>query len=125
MKDIQNTLNSRYSAGLTVDGFCGAKTKSALIRALQTELNKQCGAGLVADGIWGAKTLNACISVRKGASGNLTYILQASLYASGYKTLIDSIFGDNTFSTLKSFQSAKGLSPDGIAGKNTWEKLLG
>jgi len=52
--------------------------------------------------------------------------LQASLYVNGHDPKgIDGIFGANTEKAVKSFQRAKGLAADGIAGKNTWAKLLG
>src|SRR5690606_36542004 len=126
IRKIQTTLNSRYKAGLAVDGLYGPKTKKALVKAYQTELNKQFNRGLVVDGIFGPKTKAASVNVRKGARGNLTWILQAALYVSGHDPKgIDGIFGANTEKAVKSFQRAKGLSVDGIAGKNTWSKLLG
>ncbi|MGE6614061.1 peptidoglycan-binding domain-containing protein [Peribacillus sp. NPDC076916] len=75
IKSIQKTLNSRYEAGLIVDGFNGPKTKTALIKALQTQLNKQFNKRLVVDGKWGTKTKAAVVTVQKGAKGNLTWIL--------------------------------------------------
>src|SRR5690606_15838338 len=53
IREIQSTLNSRYSAGLVVDGLFGPKTKKALVKAYQTELNKQFKRGLAVDGIFG------------------------------------------------------------------------
>lgn len=71
VRSIQKTLNSRYNAGLNVDGFNGSKTKSALIKASQIELNKQFNKKLVVDGKWGAKTKVAIVTVQKGAKGIL------------------------------------------------------
>ena len=67
-----------------MDGLWGPKTKSGAIRALQTELNAQFGKGLSVDGIWGSKTKAACVNVRQGARGNLTRIIQGTLYCLGY-----------------------------------------
>jgi peptidoglycan hydrolase-like protein with peptidoglycan-binding domain len=37
----------------------------------------------------------------------------------------DGSFGPGTERALKKWQASKGLTPDGIAGPNTLEKLLG
>ncbi|MFE4353073.1 PGRP and LysM peptidoglycan-binding domain-containing protein [Peribacillus butanolivorans] len=125
IKSIQKTLNSRYKAGLTVDVLNGPKTKPALIKALQTELNKQFNKKLVVDGKWGAKAKDAIVTVKKGAKGNLTWILQAALYTEGYNPeSIDSIFGKGTESTLNKFQKAKKITADKKAGKATFTKLF-
>ena len=126
IRNIQSAMNDRYGCGIAVDGIYGPKTKKALVTGLQTELNTQFGRGLTIDGIWGPKTKAACVTVRKNAEGNITYILQAALYCNGFNPgNIDGIFEDNTFSAVKRFQSAKGISVDGVAGKNTFEKLMG
>lgn len=51
--------------------------------------------------------------------------LQASLNAQGYSKLVtDGYFGSETKSAVKTFQSKKGITVDGICGKNTWSKLF-
>ena len=78
------------------------------------------------DGIWGAKTRAACVNVKQGASGNLTRIIQGTLYCRGYDPKgFDGIFGTGCAAAVKSFQSAQGLTADGIVGANTWASLLG
>lgn len=125
IKSIQTTLNSRYAAGLLVDGIYGSKTNKALVRGLQTELNKHYGAGLVVDGDFGPRTKAAIRSIKKGDKGNLVYILQAILYAHGFSTNgVDGIFGNGTETAVKSYQNANKLEVDGIAGKNTFAKLF-
>ncbi|MGE7766679.1 peptidoglycan-binding protein [Peribacillus sp. NPDC096540] len=125
IRSIQKTLNSRYKAGLIVDGFNGPKTKSALIKGLQTELNRQFNKKLVVDGKWGAKTKAAIVTVQKGAKGNLTWILQAALYLEGYNPgSLDSIFGKDTESALSKFQKSKKITADNKAGKATFTKLF-
>ena len=122
---IQSTLNSRYGLNIAVDNLYGKETKKALIKGLQTELNNQFGKGLCVDGIFGPKTKEACVNVRKGATGNITYILQAMLYCKGYNTNgVDGIFGSGTENAVRQFQKTSGLSVDGIAGKNTFSKLF-
>ena len=123
---FQTWLNANYAAGLTVDGLWGPKTKSGAIRALQTELNAQFGKGLSVDGIWGSKTKAACVNVRQGARGNLTRIIQGALYCLGYNPQgFDGIFGSGCVAAVRAFQTARGLSADGIVGRNTWAALLG
>jgi N-acetylmuramoyl-L-alanine amidase CwlA len=126
VKEIQAWLNKNYNTRIKEDNIFGSETKKALIKAYQTELNKQFKAGLKVDGIWGKLTRNATKNVKKGAKGNLTKILQATLFCLGYKDvgLIDGVFGRATDSTLRRFQKSKGLASDGIAGKDTWEALF-
>lgn len=50
--------------------------------------------------------------------------VQYLLKSRGYSITVDGYFGSGTESTVKSFQSSKGLTSDGIVGKNTWEKLV-
>lgn len=125
IKYIQTTLNQKYNTGLNVDGYYGPNTKKGLVKGLQHELNVQFKAGLVEDGIFGARTKASCPIVRKGASGNITWLIQAMLYCRGYNTNgIDGIYGDGTFNAVCNFQKNNGLIADGICGKNTFEKLF-
>jgi len=121
---IQNTLNNRYGLNIKVDNIYGKETKKALVIALQTELNKQFGKGLKVDGIFGNLTYNACVSVKKGAKGDITWILQALLICNGYNIALDTDFGTNTENAVKSYQALHGLLQDGIAGRNTFRSLL-
>lgn len=121
---IQATLNTRYNLNIATDNIFGKETKKALVIGLQTELNNQYQKSLVVDGIFGSKTKNACVSVRKGAKGNITYILQAILYCKGYKIAVDGDFGVNTENAVKDYQQSNGLTVDGVAGKNTFTKLF-
>ena len=123
---FQAWLNSGYSAGLTADGLWGSKTRAGAIKALQSELNGQFGKGLAVDGIWGSKTKSACVNVKEGARGNLTRIIQGRLYCMGYDPQgFDGIFGSGCAAAVRAFQTARGLSADGIVGRNTWAALLG
>ena len=125
IKYIQGTLNTRYGTGLSVDGLYGNQTHRALIKGLQTELNNQYGKHLSVDGIFGPATKSACPIVRKGAQGNITWLIQAMLSIKGYSTNgIDGIFGNGTYNAVKTFQRNNGLSQDGICGPNTFEKLF-
>lgn len=123
--------------GLSVDGLAGTNTFAKLdsllayksqssnngdswIKRLQQECNNQGFSNQAVDGIAGTNTLNGCPTLKKGAQGNITKLLQERLGISA-----DGIFGSNTKAAVIGFQNSNGLSADGIVGKNTWRKLLG
>lgn len=94
------------------------------VARLQTELNNQLKRGLKVDGLRGPKTLEACPTVKKGAKGNITKLIQERLNSVGFNLSTDGIFGKGTEKATKVFQKNRGLSQDGIVGKNTWSWLL-
>ncbi len=115
-----------YGFKIAVDGFKGPETKKGLIKVLQSEFNRQFGAGLAVDGLPGPKTYAALVTVRKGAKGNITKVLQALLYIAGHNPgKLDGDFGNDTEKAVRSYQKAKGLSVDGTPGRATFTKLLG
>lgn len=67
-------------------------------------------------------------TLKKGSKGDDVLALQILLRGRGYNgnmsQKLDGIFGSNTEGAMKLFQKAMGLTVDGIAGKNTWNKLL-
>lgn len=94
------------------------------VARLQTELNNQFHKGLKVDGLRGPKTLDACVTVKKGAKGNITRLIQERLNSVGFHISVDGIFGSGTENAVKVFQKNRGLSADSIVGRNTWEWLL-
>lgn len=94
------------------------------VARLQRELNVQFHKGLAVDGLRGSKTLNACVTVKKGAKGNITRLIQERLNSVGFNISIDGIFGGNTENAIKVFQKNRGLKQDGIIGRNTWNWLI-
>ena len=95
------------------------------VARLQAECNKQGFSNQKVDGIPGANTLKGCPTLKKGASGNITKLLQEKLVKLGYSTNgVDGIFGSGTYSAVREFQKTRGVSADGIVGQNTWRKLL-
>lgn len=126
--------------GLVVDGLAGINTFTKLneliakkssnsgddwVRRLQEECNRQGFSNQKADGIAGVNTLNGCPTLKQGARGNITKLLQERLVSLGYNTNgVDGVFGGGTKSAVINYQKAKGLSADGIVGVNTWRKLL-
>ena len=121
---IQTSLNEKYGLNISVDNIYGNETKKALVKGLQTELNKQFGSKLAVDGIFGTNTYNACINVRRGAEGNITWLIQSMLICKLFNINADGIFGPATESAIREFQKRNGLSQDGIVGKNTFNKLF-
>ncbi|MDR0383770.1 MAG: N-acetylmuramoyl-L-alanine amidase [Christensenellaceae bacterium] len=115
---IQKTLNDVYNQNLTVDGVVGPATRKSLLRALQMQI------GVFADGVWGPITKRNIPLVRTGDRGNLVYLIQAALILHGYNITADGVFGAATKNALTEFQRRNGLSPDGIFGANTAEKLF-
>lgn len=97
------------------------------IGELQQECNNQGYSNQKVDSIGGPATLAGCPTVKKGAKGNITRLIQKRLLSLGYKLPkwgADGSFGGETVDAVKLFQEAKGLSVDGVVGKNTWRKLL-
>ena len=63
-------------------------------------------------------------TLRSGSGGNFVYLLQYMLSQNGYPLTIDGVFGLNTLNAVQAFQTANGLTADGIVGNNTWRTLL-
>lgn len=63
-------------------------------------------------------------TLRQSSRNNFVYLLQFILYQKGYNLSVDGIFGPNTLSAVRDFQSKNGLSVDGIVGPRTWQYLL-
>lgn len=117
---VQTFLNTWFNGGLEVDGLMGAATKKAIVRAVQTELNRQFNAGIAVDGAWGPATQNAWATVRKGAKGNLSRLIQAALICKKYSVNgFDGDFQGGLFNAVVSFQARNGLGQDGAVGKIT------
>lgn len=137
-----NRYNLDAMANAIVNGITGEMSSSAAtptpqpseptkpsgydewVARLQQELNYQFKRGLTVDGLKGPKTLNACPTVKKGAKGNVTRLIQERLNSVGFSLGVDGIFGTATYNAVKVFQRNRGLSQDGIVGKNTWNWLL-
>ena len=95
------------------------------VRELQHECNKQGFSNQKVDGIAGPATLAGCPKLRKGASGNITKLLQEKLIKLGYNTNgVDGIFGSGTYTAVREFQKTRGITADGIVGQDTWRNLL-
>ncbi len=63
--------------------------------------------------------------LREGSRNNFVYLLQFILNNDyGYNLSVDGIFGNNTLSAVRDFQSNNGLTVDGLVGNDTWTFLL-
>jgi len=107
-------------------GYYGTLTKTAVTR-FQT-VN-----GLTVDGIAGSKTQSALYAssaksmvLRVGSWGEAVKALQLKLKALGYFNGTGTgYYGSVTYAAVVSFQQAKGLTVDGIAGPNTHNAAFG
>ena len=110
-KAIISNNNSIYNAKPLPNNEVILNNTDNWIKRLQEECNKQ--------------GFNSYPTLKKGARGNITKLLQEKLVSLGYNTNgIDGIFGIGTEKAVISFQKSNGLVVDGIVGKNTWRKLI-
>ncbi|MEV6454531.1 peptidoglycan-binding protein [Streptomyces anulatus] len=104
---------------ISVDGAFGPATENTVI-AFQTSK------GYGADGVIGAQTWPGLIvTVSEGQSGDAVSAAQTALNKHGHGLSVDGRFGAATTAATKAFQSARGLTPDGIIGPQTWQNLIG
>lgn len=151
-QEDMNRYNADAMAKAIVEGFLGVKINTPLkntstpkpsnsdwlteylktwnwtswVKQLQAECNSQGFSNQEIDGIAGSNTLKGCPTLKQGAKGNITRLLQRVLKAYGIANLIeDGDFGAATCNAVIKYQQSKGLGADGIVGKNTWKALLG
>ena len=63
-------------------------------------------------------------TVRQGANGESVRTIQYLLNHHGASLATDGDFGSGTVAAVRSFQTAEGLSSDGVVGPNTWAALI-
>ena len=123
---LQSLLN-HHGASINVDGSFGRKTRNAVVTF-------QSSAGIGVDGVVGARTRSALVAnnptavnntpkLRPGSRGNAVVNLQNMLKAAGANIKADGVFGRNTSTAVRSFQSSAGIGVDGVVGPRTWDKL--
>lgn len=120
---LQFILANQYGYNLTVDGIFGSRTLNA-VRDFQNN-NSLVVDGLVGNNTWKTLlTLPAYPLLKQGSRGAYVRFLQRLLESKFFPVgTIDGIFGSRTLSAVRSFQSAYGLTVDGIVGPNTWSAL--
>ena len=139
VKNLQTRLKELGYLTGSADGVFGTATETA-VKAFQKANS------LTSDGVAGPKTLNRINSssavAASGSSSSTVTNDTSTLLKYGMKNMqaikdmqtrltelkyysgaITGNFGDLTFKAVKAFQSANGLTADGIAGKNTLTKL--
>ena len=123
---LQSLLN-HHGASINVDGSFGRKTRNAVVTF-------QSSAGIGVDGVVGARTRSALVAnnptavnntpkLRPGSRGNAVVNLQNMLKAAGANIKADGVFGRNTNTAVRNFQSSAGIGVDGVVGPRTWNKL--
>ena len=93
--------------GGKIDGIWGAKSKAAAIRFQKEH-------GLNADGIFGALSVAKSIDIIKAIQKEIT----------DGKIAIDGLAGQETKDATAQWQRENGLTPDGISGTITRERIL-
>ncbi|MFJ9629747.1 peptidoglycan-binding protein [Streptomyces sp. NPDC101175] len=128
--ELQNLLNA-HGAGLVVDGEFGANTlyavrtyQSATAIAVDGLVGPQTKSKLYATGGSAPAPINlnsaSCpANVVQGQKSGCVTELQRLLRHFGYSVEVDGEFGTETYTAVRSFQSARGLTVDGQVGTNT------
>lgn len=123
-----------YNPGSLTSNYFDEQTKNAVM-AFQSDN------GLTADGIVGSNTYTKLVTAHimkydgntanwrvlsLGKNGDDVAQLQIRLYRMGYYNgTCDGSFGSATKNALIQYQTAKNLTPDGVAGSATFAKLYG
>lgn len=98
-------------------GLNGLEDRRKYLQRAKTALSKIEGLRVALDE--GGNT----VVLRRGSFGDAVAELQALLRAKGFDLSVDSDFGPATELAVMLFQKHKGLSVDGIVGRNTWSSL--
>lgn len=138
VSQVQQLLKDWGYYHMSVDGIFGSGTQAA-VRYFQQK-NRLAVDGIVGKNTYAAlgivessgtssrgadsRTLTLSRNLRYGMSGSDVATLQTILKAKGfYKLGIDGVFGNGTLAAVKAFQSAMGLTADGIVGPSTAARL--
>ena len=71
----------------------------------------------------GESTSTTYSTIKKGSTGDDVKVAQTLLNAKGASLTVDGDFGTLTDTATRAFQTANGLTVDGIIGANTWAAL--
>jgi peptidoglycan hydrolase-like protein with peptidoglycan-binding domain len=107
---------------ITVDGIVGPTTQARLAAALAA---KESGGGPGPGATRDTAALTGRPALREGMEGITVKALQQHLNEHGARLYIDGEFGPATARAVRQFQTANGLTPDGIVGPQTAAKLTG
>jgi|GEM_PF-91996 len=122
---LQARLTDLGFAPGPIDGIFGAQTEAA-VKAFQSSR------GLTPDGIVGPATWNQLLMVppafpilRRGSTGPYVTFVQQRLIDLGFSPgAVDGIFGSQTETAVRAFQTSRGLTADGVVGAATWNALF-
>ncbi|MEE8497462.1 MAG: peptidoglycan-binding protein [Acidimicrobiia bacterium] len=124
--EIQGLLaQAGFSPG-SIDGIFGSLTESA-VRSFQSSEGLSVD-GLVDEDTFGAldQSTSPTAIVRFGDRGLVVIEVQSLLTDAGFSLgRVDGVFGSLTESAVRAFQSAEGLSVDGVVGPQTFAALSG
>jgi peptidoglycan hydrolase-like protein with peptidoglycan-binding domain len=76
------------------------------------------------------QTLYPGYPLRRGDSGDAVTVIQRELntiarnYPAIPRVTVDGVFGESTERSVRAFQQIFGLTPDGVVGQGTWNKLV-
>lgn len=131
VRQVQELLIAKGFLTGSADGVCGSQTVEAIKRFQQS-------VGVEADGICGDETIALLMGqasagssaadssgpLKPGMSGDRVKAMQEMLFNIGYlQTAPDGIYGSMTETAVMNFQSAAGLTADGICGSATMARL--
>jgi len=122
VRTVQYLLDAR-GAALAIDGDFGPLTLSAVKQF-------QGSHGLAADGVVGDLTWPELImQVEAGNDGDAVKAVQSQINTGTAEVnipllTVDGIFGPNTESAVRTFQTENQLSVDGIVGPVTWQTMV-
>lgn len=129
--EIQKRLKGWGYYNDTVDGIYGTKTTLAVEKFQQKNSLKVDGVAgdstLKKMGIYDKKTVtstNVSTVYTWGSRGDIVKQIQTKLKSWGYSQgTVDGVYGYSTWEGVKMFQSKNGLTPDGVAGPATLNKM--
>ena len=115
---------------IAVDGAFGPKTQANIARCFQRAINLDYKKSLVEDGAFGKNSKEALGKhyVKKKETQYMVTAVEIALMCRGYDpdgVECPGVFGSGLEAAVKQFQSDRGLTVDGIAGRNTILKLIG
>lgn len=73
---------------------------------------------------WTDKLMSDLPELREGSTGKAVERAQALLNVADYALTEDGKFGARTNNAVRIYQRSKGLTSDGVIGRNTWTKLV-
>ena len=127
-RQIKQTLNERYNAGLDLDTLNMELMNTAINIGLQTEVNRQFGTSYKITPTLSeeaAQRLKSIDYVKGSTKGNITYLLQVRLFYKGfYRQAPDGVYDDATAQALYEYQLQYGLPADGDLNLDTLNSLL-